>query len=231
MTFGIIAAMTIEMELIRENMEIQKTTQIAGFEFYIGKLYETDIVLTTCNIGKVNAACCTQILIDSYKIDYIINTGIAGGIHSRLKLLDVVIASNVIYYDFKLGELDIICNAKNQFDCSTRLVSLATKTIETIDKPGYSFHVGRIATGDVFISCRDRKREIEKEYAPYCVEMEGAAIGHVATMNRIPFVVIRSISDLADEKAEMVYEELEQKAAENSAQLVMAMIKEEQKNN
>lgn len=223
-TFGIISAMTVEIEQIYRSMNIEKELNICGFPFYIGSIYKVKVVLTTCSVGKVNAACCTQLMISNFDVDYIINTGIAGALYSELKLKDIVISSDVTYYDVRKIQMKTCYPCQESFKSSDELVELAQKACHSILGNEASYYKGRIATGDNFISTSEEKESIYNEFAPYCVEMEGGAIGHVAYLNHTPFVIIRCISDLADDEAAVTYEEFETIAAIRSAKITLKIL-------
>lgn len=222
--FGIISAMSVEIKHILKAMHIEKELNICGFPFYVGSVNNSPVVLTTCSIGKVNAACCTQLLISHFNVDYIINTGIAGGLYSELQLKDIVISSDVTYFDVRKLQMKSCYPCKESFESSVELVALAQKACQEILGTENKHYIGRIATGDNFISSQEEKEKINSEFAPYCVEMEGGAIGHVAFLNHVPFVVIRCISDLADDEAETTYEEFEKAASIQSAKITLKIL-------
>ena len=222
--FGIISAMSVEIEHILNSMYIEKEMKICGFPFYVGSINSIRVILTTCSIGKVNAACCTQLLISNFNVDYIINTGIAGGLYSELKPKDIVISSDVTYFDVRKLQMKSCYPCQESFESSLELVELAQKACQEILGNENNHYKGRIATGDNFISTQEDKDKINNEFAPYCVEMEGGAIGHVAYLNKVPFVVIRCISDLADDEAETTYEEFEEIASIQSAKITLKIL-------
>jgi adenosylhomocysteine nucleosidase len=222
---GIIGAMDLEIELLRNNMNLIMKENIAGINYYLGKIEEKDVILTCCGIGKVNAAACTQILIDRFKIDYIINTGIAGGLHKDVEVCDLIISNDVTYHDVRKQQMKNHFPFKECFEGDKRLIECAVKVCELSKNEDWNYHIGRIVTGECFVSDNILKKSIIEEYSPHCVEMEGAAIGHVAHINNIPFVVIRSISDNADSEATMSYEAFEKISAEHSSAIVLNMIK------
>jgi adenosylhomocysteine nucleosidase len=224
-TIGIIGAMDLEIKLLIENMNLFKQEKAAGFDYYIGTIQGKDVVVTCCGVGKVNAAACTQALIDRYKVDAIINTGIAGGLHHEVKICDVVISKDVTYHDVRKGQMRSLFPFKECFEGDRELIDLATKACKLTIGDEYNHHLGRIVSGECFVSDANLKRTIVEQYSPHCVEMEGAAIGHVAHINDIPFVVIRSISDNADDEANISYDAFEKIAAEQAANIILNMIK------
>ncbi|MBS5824981.1 MAG: 5'-methylthioadenosine/adenosylhomocysteine nucleosidase [Clostridium argentinense] len=224
-TIGIIGAMDLEIELIKNNITILKEEIYAGFKFYIGAFKNVNLVLTSCSIGKVNAAACTQILIDKFRVTSIINTGIAGGLNDEVKICDIVISNNVTYHDVCKEQMKGWFPFVEYFETSNLLVEVAVQAYKNLEIKEFNYHIGRIVTGEAFISDNEAKINIIKNYSPHCVEMEGSAIGHVAYINKIPFIVIRSISDNADNDAHTNYENFEKISANNSSKLVLNMLK------
>jgi len=221
---GIIGAMNVEIELIKLKINILETITYAGFKFYLGKYKDLSIVLSSCGVGKVNAASCTQVLITKFNVTEIINTGIAGSLNEKVKICDVVIASNVTHHDVRKQQMKSWFPFQEDFKSCENLRNIAVKAYEISDLKEHNYHIGRIVTGESFVSDKDLKKVIIEEYAPHCVEMEGGAIGHVAHINNIPFIIIRSISDNADENATVSYENFESIAANKSAELVINML-------
>ncbi len=196
---GIICAMKIEVEGLKALMENSEVTKAAGLEFFSGKIFEKDVVLLECGIGKVNAAVGTQVMIDRFNPDVIINSGIAGSLSKDLIVGDIVISSDCVQHDLNCTALD---EPRGQitFADEKRIDIPADK--ETVDKLaeccqnlGAHVRIGRIATGDMFVSVIGQREFIAFEFDALCCEMEGAAVGQVCYMNKIPFAVLRSISD------------------------------------
>ena len=221
---GIIGAMDVEIELLKSKFDINKKENIAGFDFFFGSIDNKSIIITSCGGGKVNAAACTQILIDRFHVDGIINTGIAGGLHESVKICDIVISSNVTHHDVRKRQMESCFPYKEYFQADERLIEAAVKACELHHSPEWNYHIGRIISGESFIEDSEIKKNLIRDYSPHCVEMEGSAIGHVAHINNIPFIVIRSISDNADDDATMSYREFESIAANKSAEIVFSMI-------
>ncbi len=177
--------------------------------------------MLACSIGKVNAAIGTQILINKYNVDYIINTGIAGGLSPKLKHLSVVISEKLTYHDFdKTLKINWFPN-QEYFYADTNLIS---KAEEAAKRNKLDYYKGVIVTGDKFVSSQELKNNLIEKFDALCVEMEGAAIAHTSYVNDIPFVVIRCISDLADEASNEDYKNFENLAALESSKLVIEMI-------
>ena len=223
---GIIGAMAVEIAALRENMENVTVTSRVGMEFYEGKLRGLDVVLVQSGIGKINAAICTQVLCDCFGVTHLVNTGIAGSLCAELDIADLVISQDAIHHDFDLrfwgrpiGQvpgMDVIA-----FPAEEQMVAMALAAAETVN-PGHS-KVGRVASGDQFICSREQKERIIADTGAVCAEMEGASIAHTAYRNGVPFVIIRAISDKADDSAEMDYPTFEAIAAQRCAQVTMEL--------
>lgn len=207
-TVGIICAMDKEIAYIRDNFNatlLDEKHQIYQ-AFYEGK----KIIACVSGIGKVNSAISTQRLIFKYSPDYIINVGIAGGLDRNLSVLDTVIATDTMYHDF--SPLSLLEEENNLgtsvFKCDTKLVEIAEKACEKLKKEGKikNFVKGRILSGDCFVESDELSRRLRDEMGGSCVEMEGASVSHTCIINSVPFLVLRSISDFADNNAEMSYD-------------------------
>ena len=229
MKLGIIGAMAVEIATLKENMERMTVTTRAGMEFYEGKLEGLDAVVVQCGIGKVNAAMCAQILCDCFGVSHLVNTGIAGSLCAELDIADLVISKDAIHHDFDLrfwgrpiGQvpgMEVVA-----FPAEDEMIRRAYAAAEAIN-PGHT-KIGRVASGDQFICSAEQKQKIIADTNAICAEMEGASIAHTAYRNRIPFVIIRAISDKADDSAEMDYPTFEALAAQRCAQVTMQMAKE-----
>ncbi|WP_031556644.1 5'-methylthioadenosine/adenosylhomocysteine nucleosidase [Lachnospira multipara] len=225
---GIIGAMDEEVEQIIAAMDIEREEAKASMNFRAGKLNGKDVVVVRSGIGKCNAAACTQILVDDFKADYIINTGIAGSLRPEIDIADIVISDDVLHHDvdvtgfgYELGQVPRMDTLA--FKADERLVKLAKEAIAKV-LPEIKGHVGRIVSGDQFISDRDTKDRIESTFKGYCTEMEGASIAHVSHINNVPFVILRAISDKADDSATMDYPEFEKQAIANSVKLIKELV-------
>lgn len=205
-TIGIIGAMEEEIESIKPDIDIISTKNIVGLDFYMGKMGGNNVVLVRSGIGKVNASICTQVLVDFYAVDFIINVGVAGAINKELKIGDIVVATDVMHHDmdttFFGDELGVIPRIEeSSFKSDEELFNLAISLSEKqlINNTVYS---GRIVSGDQFICEAEKKNKISSHFKAYCVDMESAAIGQTCYLNKIPFIVIRSVSDGSDENNE-----------------------------
>lgn len=229
-TIGIIGAMEEEVISLKRQMVVTKTTEKAGMAFYIGTIQEVPVVVVRCGIGKVNAAVCTQILIDLYDVSYIINTGVAGGLSPDINIGDVVISSDTVEHDmdataFGYDKGVIPQMDKSFFEADEKLVQIAQKAaINALENE--KVFVGRIASGDQFVASMSVKGDIYTTFTAYCAEMEGAAIAHTCYLNQVPFVIIRSISDKADQSAEMNYDDFVHLAAKNASKMIEGIIEE-----
>lgn len=227
MTIGIIGAMNEEIALLIGKMDIEKKEKKAAMEFNFGKINDSEIVLVRCGIGKVNAAICTQILIDDFHVDSIINVGIAGGIGENVYPGDIVIAENLVEHDMDttaFGDKPGQIPGMDTYDyvCNKKLVTLAAKACEKFTERNY--FIGRIVSGDQFIADVDKIKWLNSEFKALACEMEGASIAHTCYLNNIPFVVIRSISDNANNGAHIDYEKFKPIAIENSTAILENML-------
>lgn len=225
---GIIGAMAVEVNILKSKMTDITVSKVARVEFYEGYLCGKKIVVAESGIGKVNAAVCTQIMIDKYNVSSIINTGVAGAIDSNLNICDVVVSTDLMEHDFDVTafgyNIGVVAGMDvESFVSDNKLVQLATEVGSEVlgsDK----IKQGRIATGDQFIGDDERKKFLKETIKASCVEMEGAAIAHSAYVNGVPFVVIRSISDTADGHATIKYDEFVEVAAQKSSEIVEGML-------
>ncbi len=225
---GIIGAMELEVEELKSKMEITRKEERASMEFLEGMLNGTDVVIVRSGIGKVNAALCTQILCDVFEVTHIVNTGVAGSLKNEINIGDIVVSTDALHHDvdvrvfgYPLGEVPQMgCLA---FPADEKLSALAVECCKEVN-PDISVYNGRIVSGDQFISDKKVKEHIITNFGGFCVEMEGASIAHAAYLNHVPFVIIRAISDKADDSAEMDYPTFEKAAAAHSAALVEHML-------
>lgn len=228
--FGIIGAMDVEVDILKKDMEVTRAFKKAGMEFMEGTLYGRNAVVVKSGIGKVNAAVCTQILVDDCSVDAIINTGIAGSLQASINIGDVVISTDLVHhdvdataFDYRLGQVPLM--KVFGFEADKGLQDLAKKVCEEVN-PDIQAISGRIVSGDQFICDREIKKKIATNFNGCCTEMEGAAIAQAAYLNGVPFVVLRAISDKADDSAEMDYSEFEKLAVEHSVRLVKGLLEQ-----
>lgn len=226
---GIIGAMELEVEELKSKMSVSSIVKKAGMEFQEGALHGTDVVIVRSGIGKVNAALCVQILADVFQVSHIINTGVAGSLNAQLDIGDILISADALHHDvdatifgYQPGEVPQM--GLREFPADEKLAALAKTSCEKVN-PGIRAMIGRVVSGDQFISDKAVKTRLIELYHGDCAEMEGAAIAHGAYLNHIPFVIIRAISDKADDSAEMDYPVFERAAAKHSARLVEDMVR------
>lgn len=217
---GIIGAMTVEVDTLKENMRELMVSQRAGMEFWEGVLEGCPAVVVQCGVGKVNAALCVQILCDCYGVTHIVNTGVAGSLCAELDIGDFVVSQDAMYHDFTVGPLGYPIGQVpgldvRSFPADRDMIDYAMAAAEQVH-PGHA-KVGRVASGDQFVAERAQKEKIIADTGALCTEMEGAAIAHAAWRNQIPFVVIRAISDKADDSSSMDYPTFEKIAAHRCA--------------
>lgn len=220
-TYGIIGAMPSELSEIAAAFPDALKETSAMYEFHVAEKNGKKIVFVCCGIGKVNSAVCTQVLIDRYNPDFIINTGVAGGMGKEVKVCDIVIASDARHHDLVPRLLENYPPFCSDFKSDEHLVELAKKACGEL---GYACHTGRIVSGEQFISDSSVKANIIKEFDPLAVDMETSGIAHTAFRNGVAFVSVRCMSDSADDNGEMSFEEFEKIAADKNARVIMKMI-------
>ena len=225
---GIIGAMEEEVAALKEDMDIQETVEQASMVFCKGKLCGKDVVVVRSGIGKVNAGICAQILVDRFQADMLINTGIAGSLDARIDIGDMVISTDALHHDM---DATIFGDAIGQiprmdtlaFPADEELVRKAAKANEKAN-PDIRTVTGKVASGDQFISSREAKEKIVENFHPLCVEMEGAGIAQAAYLNKVSYVIIRAISDKADNSATMDYPTFERQAIAHSVRLMKELL-------
>ncbi len=223
MKLGIIAAMTIEAELIEAAMTDITRETCGSIEYCLGKIGNTDIVLAVCGIGKVFAAICAQTMIVKYAPDAVINTGVGGTLTKKLSVGDVAVSSAMVQHDMDtsaIGDPVGLISGINIIEIPAD-EALANKISNIVRGMGINTVKGIIATGDKFIGTQEDKEHIVKNFGAVACEMEGAAIGQVCYVNKVPFAVIRAISDDADSGACEDYPAFAKMAAKNSAKAVI----------
>ena len=226
MRLGIIGAMDLEVETILSVMKNKVSAHHAGSTFYEGTLEGLPVVVVQCGVGKVNAALCAQILVDCYRVTHLMNTGIAGSLCAELDIGDLVVSQDAMYHDMdvrvfgypqgQVPGMDVVA-----FPADDALIGYAFAAAER-ENIGHT-KIGRIASGDQFVSIGAQKEQIAELTKALCTEMEGAAIAQTAYRNKVPFVIIRAISDKADDSAHMDYPAFEKQAAHRCAQVTRRM--------
>ncbi len=228
MKLGIIGAMQEEIALLTAQLEHSVTREIAGSAFYEGTLHQLPVVVVCSGVGKVNAALCVQILADLFQVTHIVNTGIAGSLDAQLDIGDIAVSTEAMYHDFLVGpfgyprgqvpRMDVLA-----FPADPHLIALAQNACRSLQVP---CQTGRIVSGDQFVCSDAVKQDIIDGCGGICVEMEGAAIAHAAYRNRIPFVILRAISDKANHTSELDYPTFETQAAHHCASITACLARE-----
>ncbi len=232
MSYGItaiIGAMDEEIVRILEELQDIEEAIYAGITYYRGRWHDADVVLCKSGVGKVNAAVCTQLLIERYRISRVLFTGVAGAVEPSLEIGDLVISTDCVQHDMDAAALGyprgVIPFAEaSTFPADADLIRLASQAGEALGEER-RVHLGRVLSGDQFVADKHYVIQMREELQGACIEMEGAAVAQVCAMNRIPFVVIRSISDKADGSASMNFAAFTKQAAHNSCQLVSHMVR------
>ncbi|PST32062.1 5'-methylthioadenosine/adenosylhomocysteine nucleosidase [Clostridium sp. AF18-27] len=226
---GIIGAMDEEVAKIKEMLTDVRVETTAGMDFYIGKLADKDVVVVRSGIGKVNAAMCTQVLADKYHVSGIINSGIAGSLKAQIDIGDIVLSSDALQHDmdatgfgYAVGQIPRVDTLA--FAADEALIELAKSCCKDVN-PDINTHVGRVVSGDQFISDHGKKEWLVSTFDGYCTEMEGAAIAQASYLNGIPFLIVRAISDKADNSANMDYETFEAQAITHTVNLMTEIIR------
>lgn len=228
MIIGIIGAMDEEIKLLKENIKIKEEVVKATITFYVGTFQGKEVVVCKSGVGKVNAAITTQLLVDHFSVSKIIFTGVAGAVDPQLNIGDIVISTSAVQHDldasalgFKKGEVPMFAYSSD-FPADDQLITLAEEAAENLE--GVNVSKGRILSGDQFIADHRKVEELGQLFAGKCVEMEGASVAHVAMLNNIPFVVIRSMSDKANGEANVNFTEFTKLASERSFSIVHSMV-------
>ena len=223
---GIIGAMEEEILLIKNHINNLVEEEIASIKFYFGEIDNKKVVLTQSGIGKVNSAVTATLLIEKFNVSGIVFTGVAGGVNSDLNIGDIVVSTDLVQHDFdltsfgrKMGEIP---NVKTlSIFADKNLIEIANNSISEI---GLNFVNGRIISGDQFINSKEKIKELRDVFNADAVEMEGASVAQVCYLFNTPFVVIRSISDKADDNSHVDFNEFVKIAADNSAKIVLKMM-------
>ena len=226
---GIIGAMDVEVDGIKKNIENCITEEISGIKFCYGKIYGKDVVIAKSGEGKVNSAMTTQTMIMRFKPDFIVNSGVAGGLHPDMKVMDIAIAESVCQHDFDISPLGykpgyIPQVEKVEMKCDDKLNELIENCAKKICDN--NIYKGIIASGDQFIASDAQRNKIKNIFGAIAAEMEGASIGHVCTLNNTKFTVLRVISDNADGSADMSFDIFAKKASDISINIMLKFIEE-----
>ena len=225
-TIGVIFAMKEELDEVLKQVDIKNEFNVFGLDFYSVIFKDTECILVECGVGKVNAARTTQIMIDVMKVDYIINVGVAGGVSNSLNVCDIVIGEKLVQHDFDITAFDhakgYIPNVGVYLNSDEYLLLIAEKEKESFNET--NFHKGVIASGDIFCTSEKMSKKINEKFNALCVDMEGASIGQVAYLSGVPFLVVRSISDIPNNNNKITYEEFLEESSKIVAKFLLGMI-------
>ena len=220
---GIVFAMIEELEEFLKLVELKKEYELFDLKFYECNYNKVECILVESGIGKVNSARATQILIDNYKVDYVFNVGVAGGLKEELNMCDIVVGKNLVQHDFDLTPFDhekgFIPNVGKYIECDEYLVNL-TKNIDV----DCNIFYGTIASGDIFVTDRNMADKISTKFDALCTEMEGASIAQVCYLSHIPFLVIRSISDSPNGNNNLTFDEFLLKSSKMVAKFTLQLL-------
>ena len=222
--FGIIAAMEEEMQEIENIMNEKEFQKIYELNFIKGEINENEVVLVEAGVGKVNAARTTQILLDNFKVDAIINVGSAASANDELEIGDIVVGSKIVQHDFDITAFGhpkgYISNVGQFLESDTNLIKKMQQTILDMQDNEFKIKIGTIASGDIFCTELKMKEKIRTKFDADAIEMEGAAIGQVCKLDNIPFIIIRSISDKPNGDNHITFEQFLEKASKRCAQII-----------
>ena len=223
-TIGIIAAMQEEMNEIKKIMNNVQEKNIYELKFYEGTINNKHIVLVESGVGKVNAARTTQVLIDNYKIDAVINVGSAGSANQELQIGDIVIGKTLVQHDFDITAFGhpkgYISNVGERINSDENLIKSMEQTIENLQNKEFKIKIGTIASGDIFCTEPKMKEKIRDKFNADAIEMEGAAIAQVCKLDNMPILVIRSISDSPNGNNNITFEQYLETASKRCAEIL-----------
>lgn len=223
-TYGIITAMQEEKQEIENIMENIEKIEIYNLSFIKGKINNSKVVLVESGVGKVNAARTTQILIDNFNIEAVINVGSAGAANNKLNIGDIVIGKSLVQHDFDITAFGhpkgYISNAGQYFNSDNQLIEQMKKAIKKLDNIDFNILIGRIASGDIFCTDMNMKEKIRNKFEADAIEMEGAAIAQVCQLDNIHFIVVRGISDSPNGNNNITFEKYLEKASQRCAQII-----------
>lgn len=225
MKWGILAAMDREIELLSEIARVKEKKEHMGTVYYTSEIEGQEVVFACCGVGKVNASICAGALVRDFGAECIVNIGIAGAVGQGLGVLDVVLSKDAVYHDIEAGVLTEYFPNCDRFKADEMLLELAGKACGNVLEKGRNVKVGTVATGDMFIGDKKLGSDIRERTGAECVEMEGAAVAHTAYVFGRPFVIIRSMSDSADDSPGMDYCHFKPIAADQSTRIVHEMLR------
>ena len=221
---GIIFAMYEELEAMLKLVKLNKVNKIYDLDFYECTINDKECILVESGVGKVNASRSTQVLIDNYSPNYILNVGVAGGIDNKLNVCDIVVSDKLVQYDFDITafghEKGFISNVGQYVESDEQLIVKIEKIIKRINDKDFNIKVGTIASGDIFCTESKMKEKIRNKFNADCIEMEGSAIAQVCKLDKIPFLVVRSISDKPNGQNEITFDKFLEKASRRCAYII-----------
>ncbi len=229
---AIIGAMDCEVDTLKACLKDLETIDYGKLRIYKGKISDNEIIIAKSGVGKVCAAINTQYIIDKFQPDYIINTGIAGGIAPELEVGDIVIATSLVQHDFDATALGYVkgymcTGGDNQkptiFYTDEKLIEAFENAVGRVHTTS-KIHKGVIATGDFFVGTAEKKAELRELFNATAAEMESAAIAQTANVNNVPCLIIRAISDLADCSTSMLFADVEKQMAEVAASTIEILL-------
>lgn len=227
---GIVLAMKEELESLRKYLKNEEKMNIFNLEFYSGMIGNTNCVLVECGVGKVNAARTTQVLIDNLKVDTIINIGVAGGISDDLKIGDIVIGEKLVQHDFDITsfghEKGYISGVGKYLNSDEKLINRVEKVAKDNNFQKFNILKGVIASGDIFCTDKKMTEKIHQKFNALCVEMEGASIAQVCFLCKIPFIVLRSISDTPNGNNTIDFNEFLNQSSDIVAKLLLKVLED-----
>lgn len=233
---GIIGAMQVELDLLLTHVKDDVVSCVSGSEFHVGTVEGVPVVIVRCGVGKVNAAMITQTLIDRFGATHVINTGVAGALDASLDIADLVVSTDAVHHDMDVTGLgyepgfvpELVDEQKKlgkvAFEADESLRALVLRAASEA-APDATVVMGRVASGDLFVCESADKERIRTTFGASCCEMEGAAIAQVCWRNNVPFVIIRAISDKADETSKDEYRDLEAQTAQRSSSITLRAIR------
>ena len=228
MKLGIIGAMADEVALLKQHTNVAESVERCGTTYTVGTLNGHDVVLVVCGVGKVNAAVCAQVLVDCFEVTHLVFTGVAGSLNAKIDICDIVVSTDCVQHDMDASGLGyapgiIPYQEVSFFTADDMLRSTVVRAVHEA-APEVKVFEGRIASGDQFVSDALAKERIVRQFGALCCEMEGGAIAQVCRLNNIPFVIIRAISDKADDSEEMSFMEFATAAAARCASITRFML-------
>ena len=226
--YGIITAMKEEMQEIEKIMREIEKQKIYELTFIKGKINQNDVVLVEAGVGKVNATRTTQILIDNFKVDIVINVGSAGSANDELEIGDIVIGEKIVQHDFDITAFGhpkgFISNVGQFLESDKKLVNEFEKIALNQKENEFNIKIGTVASGDIFCTDIRMKNKIREKFNADAIEMEGAAIAQVCKIDKVPFIIIRSISDKPTGNNNVTYDKFLEKASKRCAQILKKVI-------